>query len=56
MSERKPSVKPSRKFKKMTELPDKEVVRKLFPKRVVDAMNEAAGIDGQDKQPSETDK
>lgn len=49
-------MKPSLKFKRLTELPDKEAVRKLFPKRVVDAMNEAAGIDDQDKQASETNE
>lgn len=40
----------------MTELPDKEAVRKLFPKRVVDAMNEAAGIDEDDEQASKPRK
>ena len=52
MSEREPSVKPSRKFKKLTEQPDSEVVRKLFPKRVVDEMNKLAGIDENDDEAS----
>ncbi len=43
-------MKPSRKFKKLTEQPDSEVVRKLFPKRVGKEMNKAAGIDGDDKE------
>lgn len=37
----KPSIMPSRRWRKATELPDKELIRKLFPKRVVDAMEKA---------------
>ena len=31
-----------RKKKKLTELPDKEVIRKLFPKKVVDEIERVA--------------
>ncbi len=37
-----------RKKKKLTELPDEKLIRKLFPKKVVDKMNEIAH--GKDKK------
>ncbi len=49
-----PSIQPSRKWKKATELPDKVLIRKLFPKQVVDEMNRAGAIE--DDAPDSTEK
>lgn len=47
-------MKPSRKWRNVTELPDKQAVRKLFPKRVVEEMNRAGDIE--DDAPDSTEK